>query len=119
MAAPKTPRKTRRYSNDFKSQAVLLSMEEERTAKEVAESLGIHPAMLWRWRQKFREGLIVPDKRKKVLKKPKPRKKPETTTEAQRIKELERQVAELEKENDLLKKWQRFLAEKKQNDSNS
>ena len=113
MARPIRARRTRKYSQEFKYTAVQLSLRKGILATDVAEALGIHPAMLWRWRQEFREGLIVGDKRKKVIKTPK------QVEEAERIKELEAKVAELEKENDLLKKWQRFLAEKKRKYSNS
>lgn len=60
-------RKTWQYSNDFKVNAVQLSFIAEVTVKSVAEKLDIHPFMLSRWRKEYREGIIVADKRKKVL----------------------------------------------------
>jgi transposase len=79
-------------------------------SKKVAETLDIHPFMLSRWRKEYREGKIVADKRQKVtsIKKEK--------TKLDKIQTLENEVARLKQENDLLKKWQRYLSEQHQND---
>lgn len=69
--------------------------------------------MLSRWRKEFREGKIVADKRKKVIKLPR------EISENDRIRVLEKENAKLKMENELLKKWQRFLAERKQSDLHS
>jgi transposase-like protein len=68
------PRRTWQYSNEFKVNAVQLSFTVGVTIKSVAEKLDIHPFMLSRWRKKYREGIIVVDKRKKVAVKTKPKK---------------------------------------------
>ena len=81
--------------------------------KGVAEALDIHPFMLSRWRKEYREGKIVADKRKMVSKKPK------GLSENERIRKLEKHVADLKEENDLLKKWQRFLSEERKKGSGS
>lgn len=107
------PRKTWRYTNEFKAKAVQLSLLEGVQVQEVAETLDIHPFMLSRWRKEYREGRIVADKRKKVTS---IRKEKE---ELDKIKQLEKEVARLRQENELLKKWQRFLAEEHQNDIDS
>jgi transposase len=73
--------------------------------KAVAEMLDIHPFMLSRWRKEYREGKIVTDKRTKVTGMTKDKQ------ELDRVKALEKEVLRLTQENDLLKKWQRFLAE--------
>lgn len=99
------PRKTNRYTNEFKTKAVRLSLMEGVQVQEVAEALDIHPFMLSRWRKEYREGTLVPDKRQKVVSL-----KPDKA-EIDKIKRLERENARLKQENDLLKKWQRFLAE--------
>ena len=66
---PKTtqPKKTQKYSEEFKSKAVQLSLFSDVKVKDVAKKLDIHPFMLSRWRKEFREGKIMPDKRKKVV----------------------------------------------------
>ena len=107
------PKKTRKYSTEFKIKAVLLSLQEDVQVKDAAESLDIHPFMLSRWRKEFREGKIKVDKRKKP---PKPKL---IKSENARIHELEKEIAWLKEENEILKKWQRFLAEQKRSASNS
>lgn len=107
------PRKTWHYLNEFKVKAVQLSLLEGVQVKEVAETLDIHPFMLSRWRKEYREGKIVADKRKRITKITKEK------DEVDRIKRLEKENARLRQENDLLKKWQRFLAEEHQNDLDS
>lgn len=63
-------KKTNRYTQKFKSKAVLLSHLTGVQFKDVAQVPDIHPFMLFRWRKEYREGKIVADKRKKVIKLP-------------------------------------------------
>ena len=77
--------------------------------KEVAVTLDIHPFMLSRWRKEYREGKIVADKRKKVTEVSSKQAK-----ELSKVKRLEAENRKLKQEVDLLKKWQRFLAEEHQ-----
>ena len=84
-------KKTRRYSDEFKATAVELSLAKDVQVQTVAEALDIHPFMLSRWRKAYREGLS----------------------------QLEVEVQRLKKENDVLKKWQRFVAEHPDKDSRS
>ena len=107
------PRKTWHYLNEFKVKAVQLSLLENVQVKEVAETLDIHPFMLSRWRKEYREGKLVADKRQKITPMSKEIK------ELDRVKKLEQENARLRQENDLLKKWQRFLAEEHQKDLDS
>jgi len=106
-------KKTHRYTEEFKAKAVQLSRLDGVQVQQIAESLGIHPFMLSRWRKEYREGRIVADGRKRVTKSHK------DDDGSERVRELERQVARLETENDLLKKWQRFLAERRRSGSGS
>jgi transposase len=48
-------RKNRRYSRDFKIEAVRLSEMDDRPVAEVARELGIHPNNLYKWRAQFAE----------------------------------------------------------------
>ena len=107
------PRKTWQYSIEFKAKAVELSYLEGIQVKAVAESLDIHPFMLSRWRKEYREGKIVADKDKKLTGFAQEKK------EMDRLQQLEKENARLKQENDLLKKWQRYLAEQHQNDLDS
>jgi transposase len=107
------PRRTWQYTNEFKVKAVQLSLIEGIQVKSVAETLDIHPFMLSRWRKEYREGKIVVDKRKKVtdVKNQK--------AELTKVKKLEQENKRLKEELNLLKKWQRFLAEEHQQDIDS
>ena len=117
MARYNNPRKTWQYSTDFKVKAVELSCQEGIQVQQVAAGLDIHPMMLSRWRKEYREGKIKPDGRKRVgvMKE----KKAPSAEELKELDKLKRENARLQKENDLLKKWQQFLAEEKKNDSSS
>lgn len=97
-------RKTRRYTDEFKSKAVQLSYESGVEVQVVAESLGIHPFLLSKWRKHSREGKIKMNKRVSLRKEAK---------ELNRVESLRREVAKLKQENSLLKKWQRFLGERR------
>ena len=103
-------KKTWRYDHEFKSGAVQLSLLDGVMVGDVAKSLDIHPYVLSRWRKEYREGKIMVDKRKKL------KGLDNKDGDQSRVKQLEREVARLKLENDLLKKWQRFLAEEHQND---
>ena len=107
------PRKTWLYPNEFKVKAVQLSLLNDVQVKDVAKTLDIHPFMLSRWRKEYREGKLVADKRQKITSMAKDKK------ELDKVKQLEKENARLRQENDLLKKWQRFLAEEHQNDLDS
>ena len=104
------PRKTWQYTNEFKVKAVQLTYLENIQVKQIAETFDIHPFMLSRWRKEYRDGKIVADKKLKAVSIKKEQKK------LDKVKALEQEVNRLKMENDLLKKWQRFLAETHQND---
>jgi transposase len=113
MAKVNKPRRTWKYSENFKATAVAMSYVDGVKNNDVAEKLDIHPYMLSRWRKEYREGKIVVDKRQKITNIKK------ATKELSKLKKLEKENAQLKKELDLLKKWQRFLAEEHQNDIDS
>ena len=98
-------KKTLSYSNNFKVTAVQMSLVEGVKVGTVAASLDIHPYMLSRWRKEYREGKIVADKRNKSLDIKR------VKSDMDKLSQMEAEIAQLKKENDLLKKWQRFLAE--------
>lgn len=111
------PRKTWQYSTDFKIKAVELSYQEGLQVQQVAAGLDIHPFMLSRWRKEYRDGKIKADGRRRVaVVKDKKVPTPKQLSELDRLKQ---ENARLQKENDLLKKWQRYLAEQHQSDLDS
>ena len=107
------PRKTWRYSNEFKVKAVQLSRLDSVQVMDVAKTLDIHPFMLSRWRKEYREGIIVADQRRKVT-----ALSPDLNA-LSKLKPLENENTRLKQENALLKKWQRHLAETHQSDLDS
>jgi transposase len=136
MAAPVGPKKVHRYSLEFKVQAVRLANHPEIETQDVAHALDIHPFMLSKWKKDFREGKLKPaaeaaglslpkalrvsvaDPEKRALKKQV--KRLEAKVEARReVRTLERKLAALEVEHDLLKKAIRFNIERRRRSSSS
>lgn len=113
-----------RYTLAFKLQAVKLANHPNVTAKDIAESLGIHVVMLYRWRMEYRNGELRENKNMKPtkgspkrLKKrtdPARAKEDELAKANKRIRELEKALAHRSEELDLLKKARRFFESKKQ-----
>lgn len=97
-----------RYSVDFKRLAVALTLHPDILSQEVAEQLGIHPVMLYRWRMEMRKGNL-PNKEKVE----------DIVTETdlikanRKIKKLEQQLKETTQERDFLKKAKRFFQDQK------
>jgi len=111
------PKKTWFYPVDFKIKAVQLSLRDDVSSKDVALALDIHPFMLSRWRKEYREGKFSSKPRyssNNELMAKLPNKK-----ELNKIKQLQKENERLKQENDLLKKWQRYLAEVHQSDLDS
>src|SRR5574340_1821747 len=104
------PRKTNRYSNEFKATAVRLSDLPDVLIQDVADALDIHPFMLSRWRKQAREGMIV-TKGVKI--------DTETAAELKRLRDMEKKYKLLQEEHELLKKAIRFASDQKRKSSNS
>ena len=109
-----TGKKTQRYSVEFKVKAVEWSHQAYRSVKGVAEALDIHPFMLSRWRKEHREGKFAMKRVKKA-----PAEAKEKIKEQDEITRLKRQISELQEENEILKKFQRFQAEERRKRSDS
>ena len=87
-------KRRKQYDKEFKKRAVQLSYSSERSIQSVADSLGIHVQMLYRWRRQF-----TPDGEKTQL------------SEAQdEVSKLRKRIADLEEENYILKKATAFFA---------
>lgn len=136
MAAPVGPKKVYRYSLEFKVQAVRLSNLPDIQTQDVARALDIHPFMLSKWKKDYREGKLKPaaeaaglslpkalrvsvaDPEKRALKRQV--KQLQAKVEARReVRVLERKLAALEVEHDLLKKAIRFNIERRRRSSSS
>ena len=117
-----------RYTLEYKLQAVKLANHPGVKSKDVAESLGIHEVMLYRWQMEYRKGELrankhmKPDKpspkRRTSLSDPVRQKQDELDNANKRIVRLEKELANTLEELDLLKKAERFLAEKRRQSSN-
>lgn len=85
----------RKYDPEFKKNAVFLTDEPGRTVRDVAEKLGIHPELIYRWRRRMRDRgeLAFPGHGREAL-----------TEEQQKIRDLEKRLRDAEMERDILKK---------------
>jgi transposase len=84
----------RQYDEEFKKRAVRLSYSSDRSVKSVAEALGIRTNLIYRWRKVYTpEG----DKTKMA-------------EQNDEIQVLRTRIAELEEENDILKKASAYFA---------
>jgi len=116
-----------RYTLAFKLQAVKLANHPNVKSKDIAESLGLHPVMLYRWQMEYRNGELKENKRMKPSK-PSPKrrasspdplveKNKELQAAKKRIAKLEKALAEREEDIELLKKAERFLARRNKGSS--
>lgn len=136
MAAPVGPKKVHRYTVEFKIQAVKLALHPEIQTQDVAHALDIHPFMLSKWKKDYREGKLKPEAEADGLSLPRilrvPKADPEKRALKRRVKQLqakvearremrilERKLAALQVEHDLLKKVIRFNIEHRKRSSNS
>ncbi len=136
MAAPIGPKKVHRYTVEFKIQAVKLALHPDIQTQDVAHALDIHPFMLSKWKKDYREGKLKPVAKAAGLSLPKALRAPKRDPEKQALKRqlkqleakvearrevraLERKLAALELEHDLLKKAIRFNIARRRRSSNS
>jgi transposase len=106
------PKKTARYSLDFKRKAVRLTQLPGMQVQTVAKALDIHPFMLSRWRREARDGVL-----RGVESAASPKMPP--LREIKRLQQLEREHALLKQEHELLKKAIRFCSARRRMSSGS
>lgn len=113
-----------RYTLAFKQQAVRLADHPSVMATDIADVLGIHVVMLYRWRMELKNGNLCenkhmkkpPDVTKKKTKKrtdPTRAKHDELVKAQKKIKSLEKSLASSQEELDILKKARRFFENQK------
>jgi len=103
------------YSTEFKVRVVELTDQLDVKVTTIAEIMGLHPVMVYRWRQEYREGKLVecPSRRISMTKSTK------SKTDDRELKRLQKQLKKLQKENDFLKKWEGYLKAQKLKGSDS
>jgi transposase len=95
-------KKVKKYTEEFRRQAVSLADQPGKTAREVADSLGIHVNQIYNWRNQFRkltnkqfhihEGVDY------------------SKEESAEIRRLKHEIDRLKKERDFLKKATAYFA---------
>ena len=100
------PEVRRRFSPQFKAEAVQMVLETGRSIAEVARELGIDPGMLSVW---------VKDERRRVAAAEVRGDRPLEAAERAELLRLRRQVAELEKDNAFLVKASAYFAAMQKN----
>ena len=100
------------YDDRFKATAVALGELTNVKALDVAELLGIHPVMLYRWKKELRDGKIMKRADKGSL-------DTETARELRRLKKVEKAHQALQMEHELLKKSIQYSLERKRRSSAS
>jgi transposase-like protein len=91
------PEHRRKFSPQFKAEAVQMVIETGKPIAEVARDLGIHDGTLGNWVKAWRREHPEPDQ-------------PLSPVERARVKELKAEVARLRMENEFLKKAAAFFA---------
>ncbi len=95
-----------RHSYRFKYTAVKVTEHPNILAVDVAAILGIHPIMLYRWRQEMREGTLVDNDQEA-------RSKTQLAEAEKKIRRLENELKRVRAENAVLKKAERLFPGKK------
>ena len=86
-------RNRRKYTKEFKLDAVQLALKGNDTTAEIARRLGINPNMIGKWKKAYLadgQNAFVPENR--------------ITPDQDQIRRLEREVKQLRMERDILKK---------------
>jgi transposase len=88
--------KPRRYTEEFKREALELLEKSGKSMSQVERELGIGSGQLWRWRRQYK--LVGNDNQEKRLE------LSDLEAAKAEIRRLQRQLAETEEERDILKK---------------
>ena len=91
------PEHRRKFSPQFRAEAVQMVIETGKPIAEVARDLGIHDGTLGNWVNAWRRGNPEPDQ-------------PLSPVERARVKEMEEENRRLRMENEFLKKAAAFFA---------
>jgi transposase len=95
------PERRRKFSPEFRDEAVKMVVGGNRSAAQVARELGINPGTLANWVNSYRKAHPVNEE-------------PITVSERARLRELERENRELRMQAEFLKKAAAFFASHQQ-----
>ena len=95
-------KRSKDYSEEFRRQAVSLADQPGKTAREVADDLGIHVGQIYNWRTQFNKLSKNQFKTLNGI--------DYSTDEAAEIKRLKHENAKLKEENEILKKATAYFA---------
>ena len=98
-------KKRQRYTEEFRKQAVSLADQPGKTAREVADELGLHVNQIYNWRTQFSK---LSKKQFQILEGVDYKKE-----ELSEIKRLKHELAVLKEENEFLKKAAAYFANQK------
>lgn len=102
------------YHVDFKRLAVALTLHPDILALDVANRLGIHPVMLYRWRMEMRNGGLPGKSNLEDVEL-----ETDLISSNRKIKVLEKKLKTTTRERDFLKKVKRFFQEQNHKSSDS
>ena len=114
-----SPERVIEYSVEFKIRVIKLTLELDVKAIDIAKALNLHPMMIYRWRQEYREGKFVEEPSRRISMTKDTSSPKENKDKDDEIKRLKKELAEAQKENDFLKKWERYLKNQKSSDLDS
>ncbi len=86
-------KRAKRYSTEFKIDAVKLLLNEDYSVNKAAKSLGISDKTLTTWKEQYEEGRLIPGK-----------KQAQATPEEQELRRLREELRKTKMENEILKK---------------
>ena len=99
MEEKKSSRVRRTFTPGFKRDAVRLVLEGGQTPTEVARNLGIARSLLQRWVEQLRATVNPPSSRRRG------------TSDAERVRELEKKLRDVTEQRDILKKALAYFAD--------
>lgn len=114
-----SPERVIEYSVEFKIRVIKLTLELDVKAIDIAKVLNLHPMMIYRWRQEYREGKFVEEPSRRISMTKDTSSPKENKDKDDEIKRLKKELVEAQKENDFLKKWERYLKDQKSSDLDS
>jgi transposase len=114
-----SPERVIEYSVEFKIKVVKLTFELDVKAIDIAKVLNLHPIMIYRWRQEYREGKFVEEPSRRISMTKDTSSPKEKKDKDDEIKHLKKELVDAKKENDFLKKWEGYLKDQKNFDLDS